>query len=339
MLLNLLSAEEAKKIIKKEEIAIQIAPASRIGIAELLNMNINKDPSAPIQNALMEIGVSGVYETPLGADVVAMIESKEILNAIKSQTLPIFTSCCVEWRLVSKRFVKKGHLSKMISPQMMIGFLIKKFFNKNAKVLAIMPCIMKQEETWYVFDNKKYVDYVMTSIEAAKMIKDIVDEKADESPATCFCSKAGMGFGASGGVAGALIAYMKKIEDVGLLKKEKETGWVRMDLRIKDEIWHAYKIWGLIHMNKFMQEVVMKDEKCLFVEVMACPYGCVGGAGQPRIPLEKIKIRAKEMEEIAKKKPETLYDFDKGKDIIKKINELNEKEKKWMYFSSPLLTP
>jgi len=111
MLLNLLSAEEAKKLIKKEEIAIQIAPASRIGIGELLNMDINKDPSAPIQNALIKVGAKGVYETPLGADVVAMLESKEILNAMKNQSLPIFTSCCVGWRLAAKRFVKR-HLKE-----------------------------------------------------------------------------------------------------------------------------------------------------------------------------------------------------------------------------------
>ena len=331
MLLNLLSAEEAKKLIKKEEIAIQIAPASRIGIGELLNMDINKDPSAPIQNALIKVGAKGVYETPLGADVVAMLESKEILNAMKNQSLPIFTSCCVGWRLAAKRFVKKGHLSRTISPQMMIGFLIKRFFNKNAKVLAIMPCIMKQEETKYVFDNKKYVDYVMTSTEAAKMIKGLVDEKDVKPPSTCFCSKAGMGFGASVGVAGAIITYMKKIEDVILLKKENEVGWTRIDIKIKGKIWHAYKIWGLANMNKFM-ETAVKDERCLFVEVMACPYGCVGGAGQPRIPLEKIKIRAKQMEEIARERAETLYDFEIGRNIIKKINELSEEEKKWMHF-------
>ncbi len=316
-----LSADKARELIKREEVGIELAPASRVGIAEVLHL---KPPFSPkIQHAFLKLGCAGVFETPLGADLVAWLESREVWS--NRENAPFFTSCCVGWRNAAKGLMTYGRISPYISPQMLVGLLIKRYFKAGKKVLAVMPCGIKFMETKYVFDDcERYVDYVITSVEAAKLIKDCIGDERNHIE-TCFCSRAGMGFGASGGVVGAVLAYLARERSLTVRGESGKEGYVKIEVEIDGEMWSVYRLWGFANIRTFFS----CRPKCLFAEMMSCRLGCVGGMGQPRVKPTRLVKRAEELREIANALPETLFDIPEGRAVIEWISNI---PKEWLCF-------
>ncbi len=321
-----MSFDEVKEWLKEgQEVWIELAPASRLGIAEAFSLS--GDPTPQIFGMFKTLGFKGALDTPVGADVVALLEAKEFIEKEKHKSLPMFTSCCTGWRMFFfKKYPKlKPHISRTISPQMMSGALIKKFLaNKDVKVVAVMPCLLKHMESSFTFEGVKYVDAVLTTNDFINWVKNENLEFGQTWRSAVEPSAAGMAFGATGGVLSAFITYLKKMVDVEIISNADPVVVKALGIELK-----FAKVFGLENVDAAVKKAMNHDLDV--VEVMACPFGCVGGAGQPRIPFPKIKERAEQMRKIASGYPPTLFDVEGGKKLINSVLALGEKEREEVF--------
>lgn len=341
----------------KKKVVVQYAPAISVSIAEKFGMEPGKDIAGIMNAALRKIGFDYVFDTTFAADLTIMEESNELIKRItENKNLPLITSCCPAWVKYAEEFVPEmiPNVSTCKSPQQMAGAIIKSYFaeKKNIKKediysVAIMPCTAKKFEAQREeMTNKGIsdVDAVLTTREFVKFIKlfginmrEIEAETAD-SPLGIRTS-AGKLFGASGGVAEAAIrtAYHAltgeelvqfKIPEIRGLKGQKEVQLQVGDLKIGVAV-----VNGLVNAKKLLDEIKAGRNDIHFIEVMACPGGCVAGGGQPinlndRAIKERIKslyrIDETESIKVSHKNPDVinLYNEFLGKPLGKKSHEL-----------------
>jgi iron only hydrogenase large subunit-like protein len=318
-LIGLIKAIQNEK--KKGKILVaQIAPAVRFGIGELFGEKAGTDCTKKTISLLKELGFNYVFDTPLGADLIVADGVEEFLKKdLKHQEkFPVFTSCCIGWRLFAqKNYFYQKHLSKEISPNMALGLTAKTFFankikkkEKDIVVISIMPCEFKRRETEFEYKKGfKYVDYVLTTCELGEWAKqkkiDFKKLRDHEFDYLHESSKEGLMFGASGGVTEAFLSALAR-----RLGEKKEILSFRNNKRIKKA---KIKI-GAVELNVasvYGFGALMKLQKELdhgltynFIEVMQCPFGCVGGPGQPKAGFFKLKRRAKELRRHASRKHE-----------------------------------
>lgn len=302
-----------KALINPEQFCVvQIAPATRVALGEAFGFPIGSNVTKKMYSALRRMGFKAIFDTNFGADVTIMEEATEFVERFvhKKGPLPLITTCCPSWVDFMEKFHSDmiPHFSSAKSPHEMMGVLVKTYYaQKNKidpaklKVISVMPCTAKkfeisrsQEMSASGFQD---VDVVLTTRELARMIKqagidftNLPDEDCDHILGEY--SGAGTIFGVTGGVMEAALrtAYSfvtgKKLprvefENVRGLKGVKETSIDIEGTEVKIAVAH-----GLANVEYVLNEVrrAKKEGRPIpyhFIEVMACPGGCVGGGGQP----------------------------------------------------------
>ncbi len=290
---------------ENKRVVFQIAPAVRVAIGEEFNAPSGTNVLGKLVASIKRMGVDEVFDTTLSADLTVIEESNEFLNRLENGgKFPMFTSCCPGWvNFVEKRKPElTENISTCKSPMEMFGAVLKEYYKpidkedgKETYVVAVMPCTAKKIEAGreeFVRDNIPDIDCVITTSELAVMIKESgikFMELENEAPDMPFGlgSGAGVIFGATGGVAEAVIRRcfpekttnaLREIEFCGVRGMEdvKEANIAVGDKEIKIAVVH-----GLKNAQKLIKKIENNEVYYDLVEVMACPGGCVGGAGQP----------------------------------------------------------
>jgi len=301
----------------KKRVVVQIAPAVRVAIGEEFNLKTGENVMGKMVAALRRMGVDEVYDTTLGADLTVMEETKEFLNRVQDGgTFPMFTSCCPAWvRYVEKRNPKYlSHISTCKSPMEMFGAVLKEYYKETDKedgretcVIAIMPCTAKKFEASrdeFVRDGQSDIDMVITTQEIATMIKEngIVFRELEEESADMpfgMGSGAGVIFGATGGVAEAVIRRVSTNKGLGALREIEFCGVRGMastkeaTVMVGDKEIKIAVVSGLKNVQKLLKKIDAGTAHYDLIEAMACPGGCIGGAGQPVGLAKKKQQRAK----------------------------------------------
>lgn len=213
---------------------------------------------AQVMAALSKMGFSGVVEVAVGADIVALAEAREFIEAVPGRQAYMTTSCCPAFAaMVAKHLpAAAGKVSTTVSPMIAAAQIIKEQ-DAGAVVVFIGPCTGKKEEARH---NRELVDYVLTFEEVAAMLvgADINVTEIEAEPLVPAASKAGAGFARAGGVTQAVAAVLANIAPTIALKP------LRAD--------------GLGECKAALAKLEQGDEGNFF-EGMACPGGCVGGSG------------------------------------------------------------
>ena len=314
---------------KKKVTVVQVAPAVRAAWGEALGLSREEATIGKIVDALRQMGFDYVFDTTFSADLTIMEESEELLEALeeKDRKYPLFTSCCPGWiRFVETQYPHlMQYVSTSKSPMEMFGAVIKEYYRKQDKKegketvsVAIMPCTAKKfEASREEFKRKGIpdVDYVLTSEEVITMLQEIgirfdrLEPEAYDMPFSIF-SGAGVIFGATGGVTEAAVRRvvedkspkaLKEIEFIGARGME---GVKICELPFGERQIRIAVVSGLGNADHLLQKIESGEEHFDFVEVMACPGGCVAGAGQPFARSTEKRMRA-----------EGLYKNDKAMQI------------------------
>ncbi len=296
-------------------VVVQEAPAIRVSLAEEFGMELGLATPGKMYAALKKIGFDHIFDTNFTADLTILEEGTELINRIKNGgALPLITSCSPGWVKFMETYYPEfaERTSTCKSPQQMFGTLAKTYFAKEynidpAKIVcvSIMPCTAKKFEARRpeMRDSGfQDVDYVLTTREFIRMIKEAgIDFKTiEEAPAEKLMGQytgAGTIFGATGGVMEAAIrsAYflltgtnlpdlnvgvvrgMDGIKEATLTIPTKELGPLPLTVAVAHGLGNARKL--LDKVNKQIAETGKTEYG--FIEIMACPGGCVGGGGQP----------------------------------------------------------
>ena len=294
---------------KKQFSMVQCAPAVRVSLAEEFGMPLGSLVPGKMAAALRRLGFKRVYDTNFAADLTIMEESGELVKRItENGPLPMFTSCCPAWvNFVENEYPELiAHLSSCKSPQQMAGTMFKTYGAhldgvdaKNVYSVAIMPCTCKKfESSRPEMNSSGYqdVDAVLTTRELAYLIKEAaidfnnLPEESFDIPLGMY-SGAGNIFGVTGGVTEAAIrtAYemitKEPIKDVRVISARGGQG-VRMvtldagELKLKTVV-----VSGLKNAIAILEDLKRGKVDFHFMEVMACPAGCISGGGQPKMLL------------------------------------------------------
>lgn len=289
-----------------KRVVAQVAPAVRVAIGESFGIAPGKNTIGMVFRAMRMLGFDKIYDTSVGADLTIMEEVSELTCKLEngSRKYPLFTSCCPAWI----RYAETKHpellpyISSCKSPMEIFGSVLKEYFKEqDAKdgqetiSVAIMPCVAKKSEAARKEFQKNGIpdiDYVLTTNELVHMIKEIgiqYSEIEPDSPDMPFAIYSGSGiiFGATGGVMEAAlrkISYnkgfynLKALEYSGIRGME---GIKTAEVTLGDETLRVAAVSGLGNTEKLIQKIESGEEHFDFVEVMACPGGCISGAGQP----------------------------------------------------------
>ncbi len=303
---------DEKDVIK----VAQVAPAVRVAIGEEFGEKIGSFAEGKMVSALKSIGFDYVFDVNMGADFTVVEEANELIEKLTSgKGLPLFTSCCPAWFNYCEKFYPDHvkNLSTSKSPNEMLGSLVKYFFEsqgKKVKIVSIMPCTAKKREIL----ARGTIDKSLTTRELAQLIrlKSINFERLDDSkfddPFGEYTG-AGLIFGVTGGVTEAALRYAtykltgKKqdiIESVRYSDGVKEVAVNLGDKKLNLAIVH-----GLANAPKVMDALQSGDKKYDFVEVMACPGGCVNGGGQPF-----VDYNLHDVNEVILKRSQSIYNAD-----------------------------
>lgn len=303
--------------VENEDIitVVQIAPAVRTAWGEGFGLSKEFATAKRLVSALRKVGFDYIFDTTFSADLTIMEEGSELLHRlpeIKESGLPMFTSCCPGW----VNFVKKEYpqylerLSTAKSPQQMFGAVTKSYYAEKLGVepekifcVSIMPCLAKKDEiTW---DGRGDVDAVLTTREVERMLKSFFI-KTEELQEEEFDNPLGMGsgagviFGATGGVMEAALRsayfFVNKTNpepDAFQCVRGLE-GWKEAKFTINGNILKVAVASSLSNARKLMDAIAAGKVKYDFVEVMACPGGCINGGGQPiKDDYDKVAARTK----------------------------------------------
>ena len=294
------------------KVIVQIAPAVRVGIGDKLGAKPGENLMGKIVAALKRMGVDEVFDTATGADLTVMEESNELLGRLESdEKLPLFTSCCPAW----VQYVEKKHpellanVSTCRSPMEMFGSVLKEENKKSDRrvvVIAVMPCTAKKFEAArdeFKVDGEPYIDYVITTQELIQMIQEagiIFSELEPEAIDMPFGTQSGAGviFGVTGGVTEAVIRRLSENKSASALRAIAFNGVRGMEglkettIQYEDREVKIAIVSGLRNAENLIQKMKKGESHYDFVEVMACPGGCVCGAGQPITNLEGKKKRS-----------------------------------------------
>lgn len=307
-------------MLKDKELVtvVQIAPAVRVALGEEFGYDFGKNLTGKIYAALRRLGFSKVFDTNFGADLTIIEEASEFIRRFTAKdNLPMFTSCCPAWI----DYIEKYHpdmlpnLSSCKSPHQMVGALVKTFYAQQIgvdvskiRVVSVMPCTAKK---WEVRRHESMsssgyqdVDVVLTTRELAKMIrqaginfKGLKEEEAD-SPLGEYSGAATI-FGVSGGVMTAALrtAYFyltgqelgtlnfKEIEGLDAVKvAEADINGTKVRIAVVNGVGNVEQVVEAIKTASANEEELPYH----FVEVMACPGGCVAGGGQPKVMMHGL---------------------------------------------------
>ena len=307
-------------------VIVQVAPAVRVALGDAFGYESGAIVTGQMVTALKMLGFDRVFDTNFSADLTIMEEGSELLHRIQNGgVMPMLTSCSPGWiNFIEKHYPDLlPHLSTAKSPMSMFGAIAKTYYAKQAGVpvkniftVAIMPCTAKKFEAARPEmgrDGMRDVDAVLTTREFIKLIryvglsfKDLPESEFDSPLGTG--SGAGAIFGATGGVMEAALrtVYEKvtgkeakplEFHDVRGFAGVKEATYDLGVRKVKVAVCHT-----LLNARKMMDRLEKGECDYDFIEIMACPGGCIGGGGQPYDTNNEVR----------KKRIEALYEIDKG---------------------------
>ena len=320
-------------------VVVQIAPAVRVALGEEFNMPIGTNVTGKMVSALKRLGFDKVFDTNTGADITIMEEASEFIERVQGNgVLPMITSCSPGWiKYIEMNYQELlPHLSTCKSPHQMFGALIKTYFAQKEGidpnkiyVVSVMPCVAKkferQREEMQV-NGLADVDNVITTRELARMIKqagiefiDVEDEKFDNPMGEA--TGAAAIFGTTGGVMEAALRTAQDIltcQDLPKIEFEAVRGGdgiKKATVNVAGNDITVVAASGLANAQKIMEEIKNGKADYQFVEIMACPGGCIMGGGQP---VKSSKIRREV--DVRKLRAEALYCIDE-KSVIRKSHD------------------
>ena len=291
---------------------VHAAPAVRVALGEEFGLPAGTDVSGKMAAALYELGFDHVYDANFAADLTIMEEGTELINRVTKGegVLPMITSCCPGWvSFMENSFPElKDHLSSCKSPQQMQGAVEKTYGADKLGIptgsvytVSIMPCTAKifesnRDEMWD--SGHRDIDSVLTTRELAYMIRekgiDFASLKEREfEPMLGAYTGAGAIFGVTGGVMEAAIrtGYElitdKQIPAVEIEAVRGKDGVRFGEVQIDDLTLKVCVVCGLKNVIDVLNQVKEGTLDVQFIEVMACPQGCISGGGQPKL-LEDI---------------------------------------------------
>lgn len=325
--------ERVLDALKEEDkhVVIGIAPSVRTAIGEAFGMDYGTDVTGKLYAALRKLGFTKVFDVNFAADVTILEEGTELIGRIqKGGPFPMFTSCCPGWiRLVENYYPNLlNNLSSAKSPQQIFGAASKTYYPHVEEIdpskvftVSVMPCTAKKfeadrDEMWN--DDIKNVDAVLTTRELAQLIKNndidflnLKDEDAD--PAMGEYTGAGTLFGATGGVMEAALRTATDIlegvslEDIDYKEVRGLEGIKETTIKIANNEYKIAVIHGGKNLFNFIESGMMDKGNYHFIEVMACPGGCVNGGGQPF-----VSSKNRELFNIKELRASVLYNQDKN---------------------------
>lgn len=316
----------------KKTTVVQVAPAVRVALGEEFGLAPGTITTGKMVSALKLLGFKYVFDTNFAADITILEEASEFINRLKeNKNLPILTSCCPAWiNYLEHHYPECLNLaSSCKSPQNMFGAIAKNYFTskinispKDITVVSVMPCIAKKYEvsrTELGNDGILDVDVSITTRELAKMIKESgidflnLDNENFDNPMGESTGAADI-FGTTGGVLEAALRTSyewvtgQELESLDFKSVRGLDGIKEASITIGDSIINVCAASSLGNAKKIMDDVKAGNSKYHIIEIMACPGGCIAGAGQPyhRGDYSIVKSRSK-----------GLYNIDSNKEIRK----------------------
>lgn len=333
----------------------QFAPSVRVTIGEDFGMPYGKDTAGKLTAALKKLGFDYVFDVNFGADLTTIVEAEELLERIteKSKNMPMFTSCCPGWvnyvELLRPELIP--NLTTARSPHIHLAGVVKTFWAKKVgvapediKLVSIMPCTAKKYEAIrpeLKIDGLQAIDNVLTTRELSFLLKknsldlkSIKPQKAD-NPLGEYSGAAAL-FGGSGGVMESALRTADYLATCGkgkLCKAKIEYNETRGLAGIKEAVVNVAGtkmriavVNGIGNIKPILKNLKNYD----YIEVMACPGGCIGGGGQPIPTTDEIRlkrIQALYKIDFAKKGFRRSYENKEVKEILEWVtaNRLNKK--------------
>ncbi len=320
-------------------VIVQTAPAVRVALGEEFGMPIGTNVVGKMVTALKRLGFDKVFDTNTGADLTIMEEANEFIERFtKNDNLPMITSCSPGWvKYIEMNYPELlPHLSSCKSPHEMFGAILKTYYAnregldpEKIYVVSVMPCIAKKFERQrpeMKEDNLYDVDNVITTRELARMIKqaNIEFEKLEDSNFDSpigEASGAGAIFGTTGGVMEAALRTAqdtltgKDLPKIDFEQVRGGEGIKRATINIAGKDINVVAASGLANARTILEEIKSGKANYQFVEIMACPGGCIMGGGQP---IKSSKVRAEV--DVRKLRADALYTIDE-RSIVRKSHE------------------
>ena len=298
-------------------VIVQTAPAVRVALGEELGMEPGSIVTGKMVAALRNLGFDKIFDTNFSADLTIMEEGHEFLHRLTNGgVLPMITSCSPGWvNMIELKYPDLlPHLSSAKSPQQMFGAIAKTYYAEKAGIdpakivsVSVMPCTAKKAEAARPEMNAsgyRDVDVVITTRELGRMIREAgLDFK--HLPEDSYDSPLGTGtgaaviFGTTGGVMEAALRTVADVltgenlqtvdyNDVRGMEQTREAELTIAGNTVKIAVVHT-----LASARKILERIRAGEADYQFIEVMACPGGCIGGGGQPRTKLPQA-VKTKE---------------------------------------------
>ena len=319
-----------------KHVVVQPAPAVRAALGEEFGMPIGTSVTGKMAAALRRLGFAKVFDTDFGADLTIMEEANELIDRVTNGgVLPMITSCSPGWIKFCEHYYPEflPNLSSCKSPHEMTGAMIKTYYaereNLNPRdivVVSVMPCTAKKFEAnrpELGHDGMADVDYVLTTRELARMIKEagidfanLPDEDFDSLMGES--TGAAVIFGATGGVMEAALrtAYEaitgKTLEDVNFTAVRGMDGIKGASVKIGDLDVNVAVASSTGKASELLEMVKKGEKNYTFIEIMGCPGGCVNGGGQPI-----VSSQIRNWTDIRPLRAKALYDEDASKKLRK----------------------
>lgn len=317
--------EEVKAAIADPNkiVVFQTAPAVRVGLGEEFGAELGTFVEGKMVTALRKLGGDYVLDTNFGADMTIMEEASELIERVVNGAgkLPQFTSCCPGWVKFAEYFYPEylPHLSTAKSPIAMEAAAQKTYFAekngidpKQMVTVCVTPCTAKKFEIrrpemnasgrYHGDESMRDSDYCITVRELAKWLRaEEVDfnnlEDGTFDPIMGQASGGGIIFGNTGGVMEAAMRaayeFVTKEDAPNQLIPFKEIRGLdccrEADVQIGDVTLHVAAVHGTGNFHKFKKHMDETGTHYDFIEVMACPGGCIGGGGMPRVKVPQAK--------------------------------------------------
>ena len=317
-------------------VVVQTAPSVRAALGEEFGYPIGTDVEGKMAAALRRMGFDKVFDTDFSADLTIMEEAHEFLNRVQNGgVLPLITSCSPGWVKYCEHYFPDllDHLSSCKSPQQMCGAVTNTYFAEKMGLdpekivcVSVMPCTAKKFEIGRPDQSAAGVpdvDIAITTRELARLIKrcginfvNLPEETFDDPLGES--TGAGVIFGATGGVMEAALRTAVETltgETLGSLDFEevrgtegiKEASYLVNGLEVKVAVAS-----GLANAREILEKIRRGEADYHFIEIMACPGGCVNGGGQPQVPAE-----VRNFQDIRALRAKVLYQNDTQKALRK----------------------
>ena len=337
-----------------KHVIVNTAPSIRATLGECFGLPVGTDVEGKMVAALRKLGFAGVYDTDFAADLTIMEEATELLDRVKNGgKLPLITSCSPGWVKFCEHYYPDfiDNLSSCKSPQQMFGAVAKTWYAekmgldpKDIVVVSIMPCTAKKFECGREDQSAAGVadvDIALTTRELGRMIEKaginfhaLADEEFDAPLGAS--TGAGVIFGATGGVMEAALRTAVEtltgedlaaleFNDVRGMEGIKEASYNVNGLEVKVAVTS-----GLANARKLLDKIRAGEADYTFIEIMACPGGCVNGGGQP---VQPGSVRS--FTDLRSKRAAVLYNLDKNMPLRKSHQNPAVKELYDTYLGEP----